>query len=482
MKTASGSFQTPNFPETYPVDIDCEWKIELPDTTKLVEIKCEEDNYGIAGTYPSCTKDHLTFYDGHSKQDNSYGPYCHFTTPDTLKMSSNLAMAVFHAGPSHSSSRRGFKCTFQSVDAPTTSPPTTLPPTTPPPPTCVEELNTASGSFQTPNWPETYPVDIDCEWTIKLPDTTKLVEIKCEEDPYSIAGTYPSCTKDQLTFYDGHSKQDDSHGPYCQFTTPDTLKMSSNLAMAVFHAGPVHSPSRRGFKCTFQSVDAPTISPPTLPPPPPTTPSLCGGKVNAASGSFQTPNWPETYPVNINCEWTIELPDSSKLVELTCEQNNYGIAGTYPSCTKDHLTFYDGHSKQDDSYGPYCHFTTPDTIKMTSNKAMAVFHAGPVHSPTRRGFKCTFQSVDGPQQPTTSQPSTTAPPPSTTVLPPTTTLPTKITTASPPSVTSSSSSATPPSVTSPSTPSGGCPLQTLSQSSEGNDLVLQSPCNYLSII
>ena len=66
------------------------------------------------------------------------------------------------------------------MQPPTTTPSTTLPlPTTPP--LCGAVLNTASGSFQSPNWPETYPNNVDCQWIIELPDTNKLVEIKCED-------------------------------------------------------------------------------------------------------------------------------------------------------------------------------------------------------------------------------------------------------------------------------------------------------------
>ena len=145
--TATGTFQTPNWPQTYPSNANCKWFIRLPDANKLVELSCEEDPYGIAGSHPGCTKDHITFYDGHSEQRNSHGPYCEFTKPGNVRMSSNLAMAVFHAGPSHSPSRRGFKCIFQSSDVPTppppptTQPPTTPPPTTPPPPQCLSLIH-----------------------------------------------------------------------------------------------------------------------------------------------------------------------------------------------------------------------------------------------------------------------------------------------------------------------------------------------------
>ena len=392
LNTASGSFQTPNWPETYPNNIDCQWTIELPDASNLVELKCDHQPFGIAGDLPDCSLDYLKLYDGHdSTRDTSYGPFCHFTPPEVLKMSSNLAMAVFHAGPSHSPSRRGFRCTFESVEAPTIPPP------------CGGVLNTASGSFQTPNWPETYPNNIDCQWTIELPDASNLVELKCDHQPFGIAGGLPDCSLDYLKLYDGHdSTRDTSYGPFCYFTPPEVLKMSSNLAMAVFHAGPSHSPSRRGFRCTFESVEAPT----TLPPTPPTTiPPPCGGVLNTASGSFQTPNWPETYPSNVDCQWTIALPDASNLVELKCDHQPFGIAGGLPDCDQDYLKVYDGHSTQNTSYyGPFCHFTPPDTLKMSSNKAMAVFHAGPSHSTSRKGFRCTFRSLpSSPPPPSTSE-------------------------------------------------------------------------------
>ena len=394
---ATGTLQTPNWPQTYPNNIDCEWFIQLPDANKVVEISCgEKEPYGIAGTHPDCSKDYITFYDGHTQQSTSYGPYCGFTKPSNVMMSSNLAKVVFHAGPSHSSSRKGVQCTFRSVDIPTTAPPhpttlpsTTSPPTTPPPspttppsPQCGGLLNTASGSFQTPNWPQTYPNNIDCEWRIQLPDANKVVEIRCEEDPFGIAGSLPACVKDYLQFYDGHSKQDTAYGPFCHYTKPSITKMSSNKAMAVFHAGSSHNAVRKGFKCTFQSVDGPTT--------PPTQASQCGGTLTAASGSIQSPNWPQTYPVNVDCTWTITLPDSSGRVEITFE-SPFGIAGSLPMCTKDQLYIYDDNTGI--RYGPYCFFTLPNPPTMSSNQARVVLHAGPRHSSSRVGFKANYRSV-----------------------------------------------------------------------------------------
>ena len=416
-------FQTPNWPQTYPENISCEWFIQLPSVEKVVEITCEDDLYGIAGAYPECTEDYITIYDGHSFHSTTYGPYCEFTKPGTIKLSSNLAKIEFYAGPNHACSLVGVKCSFQSVDAyyvTTTPPPVTShpsptttftpltistlisippcltishpPPTTtsvplitspghimitplpsPAPPTqCGGLMNTSSGTFQTPNWPETYPVNIDCEWKIQLPNSKKLVKLRCDEDPFGIAGFLPDCDKDFLKVYNGHSKQDIEFGPFCHYEKPITMIMSSNKAMAIFHAGPKHNAVRKGFKCLFQSTNQ------------------CGGTLTAVSGFFQTPDWPQTYPVNINCTWKIVLPDSSKRVKITFE-TPFGIAGSFPACIKDKLYVYDDQSGTE--YGPYCYFTLPNPPIMTSNQARVVLLAGPAHNPSRVGFRATYHSI-----------------------------------------------------------------------------------------
>ena len=350
---------------TYPAYLNCEWFIVLPDAKKVVEIICADEPYGIAGTYPDCLGDFITFYDGHTSQNSSYGPYCGFIKPDIIKMSTNLARVHFFAGPSYNSSYVGAKCLFRSVDQ--------IPPSPPPPPLppCGKLLNTSSGTFQTPDWPQTYPVNIDCVWRIQLPDSSMLVKIECNEDPFGIAGFLPACMKDYLKFYSGHSKQDIEFGPFCHYEKPLTTIMPSNKAMAIFHAGPVHNAVRKGFKCSFESIN-------------------CGGTLTAAYGSFQTPNWPQTYPVNVTCTWTIALPDSSKRVEINFEEP-FGIAGSLPTCTKDKLHVYDDNTGT--RYGPYCYFNVPNPPVMTSNQARVVLIAGPVHSPSRVGFKATYRSV-----------------------------------------------------------------------------------------
>lgn len=201
--------------------------------------------------------------------------------------------------------------------------------------------------------------------------------------------------------------------------------MSSHLAKIVFHAGPSPPSSTvSGVKCTYRSVSASssvlnatspppstttslpsqsTVSPATAPPtttPTPTAPPTCtplpmsspecGGNLTATSDSFQTPNWPETYPVNVDCVWTIVLPDSSKRVQITIG-SGFGIAGRLPDCVRDQVYVIDDCDCT--RYGPFCHFAIPSIPLMSSNKATVVLHAGPRHNPSRRGFTASYNSV-----------------------------------------------------------------------------------------
>ena len=122
---------------------------------------------------------------------------------------------------------------------------------------------------------------------------------------------------------------------------------------------------------------------------------LCGGELKSANGTFQTLNWPQTYPVNVDCEWNIKLPDSDKVIEISFDSSVFGIAGSLPSCQKDWLKVYDGQRVNNTSFwGPFCHYRVPDTIKTSSYLAKIHFHAGPSHHPVRKGFKASYVSVD----------------------------------------------------------------------------------------
>ena len=156
-------------------------------------------------------------------------------------------------------------------------------------------------------------------------------------------------------------------------TSPSSDKNSSTVTTTVAHTT---SPT---------SEERPTVAQP-----------LCGGDLKSANGTFQTLNWPQTYPVNVDCEWSIEIPNTEKVIEISFDRSVFGVAGRLPNCEKDWVKVYDGPeaSTEASSWGPFCHYRVPDTIQTSSHEAKIVFHAGPVHNPSRRGFKASYVSVN----------------------------------------------------------------------------------------
>ena len=133
------------------------------------------------------------------------------------------------------------------------------------------------------------------------------------------------------------------------------------------------------------------------------TGGTCGGRLTAASGSFQSPGWPTAYPQdNFQCEWTIDLPDDNAVIEFTVDESAYGINGRLP-CTKDYIQFFDGVESTSRSLHKTCQYFVPPVLTTSSSRAKVVF-AGSINANRPRGrvgVRITYRTV---QRPTTTSP------------------------------------------------------------------------------
>ena len=127
---------------------------------------------------------------------------------------------------------------------------------------------------------------------------------------------------------------------------------------------------------------------------------ICGDVLGAASGSFQTPGYPNGYPQeDFQCVWNIILPDSSSRIRFTIVDSPFGINGR-PSCTNDHIEFFDGTVSNAASLEKICGLTKFDTVTLTpittsSSTARVVFtgSANPNRSASRVGVKVAYYTV-----------------------------------------------------------------------------------------
>ena len=74
----------------------------------------------------------------------------------------------------------------------------------------------------------------------------------------------------------------------------------------------------------------------------------CGGRLTSPTGAIATPGYPQKYPRNTACVWTINVPDSNSIIELkfdsfmlenhpNCQKTDFHIA---PAPVKEVLTTF----------------------------------------------------------------------------------------------------------------------------------------------
>ena len=127
----------------------------------------------------------------------------------------------------------------------------------------------------------------------------------------------------------------------------------------------------------------------------------CGGQFTTASGSFQTPGWPVSYPFeNLECEWIIDVPNSGATIEFTIDESAFGIKGRPPcSDSTDHIEFFDGNTSNAVSLNKICGLVRfyPSglpIITTTSSVARVVFTgSNQQRNPNRKGVRVTYRSI-----------------------------------------------------------------------------------------
>lgn len=119
----------------------------------------------------------------------------------------------------------------------------------------------------------------------------------------------------------------------------------------------------------------------------------CGGNYTGSNGSFHTPGWPTSYPLDFRCKWYINSTTTSSnfIISLAIDSSHYGVHGT-PPCSGDYLQLYDGNTTVNRSLGVFCGLISPDIQYTSSNQAVVVFNSGNIRQQSNRaGARITYQ-------------------------------------------------------------------------------------------
>ena len=85
----------------------------------------------------------------------------------------------------------------------------------------------------------------------------------------------------------------------------------------------------------------------------------CGGVLNAPSGVIKSPGYPQSYPRNKLCIWTIRVPDVNSTIKLSF--HGFSLE-RQPNCRYDYILIRDGDSQLAPILGKFCGVVRPTDI------------------------------------------------------------------------------------------------------------------------
>ena len=119
-------------------------------------------------------------------------------------------------------------------------------------PYCTETFTTEVGEFNTPSWPDSYPENFECEWSINLTasleGTAYFIVFRVDSSAY---GMESDCMEEYIEFYDGLNFNSTSLGRYCGSNPPPPIAATGVQARVVFRASQIHPQNLRGVRVTY---------------------------------------------------------------------------------------------------------------------------------------------------------------------------------------------------------------------------------------
>jgi len=369
----SGTFVSPGFPKSHRFKL-CEWRISI---TPGERISLNFTAFGLRRGSSKCRDEYVEIRDGHSRTAPLIGRYCGRKTPPAIWSTGSRLWIKYSSG--EAATRQGFKAIYKAV--------------------CGGRINKPQGTIQSPKYPEWYPSNTKCTWTISMP---KHFRVGLRFNAFDIE-SHNKCLYDYLQVYDGPNESSPVLGRFCGKVLPRELKSnSSELTIQFATDGTINKP---GFylnffsetdECKSNNGGCEQICEDTLGgyrcschpgyelrSNNKNCEAACGGTLTAPRGNITSPSYPDNYPKNKRCLWKITGPKgqriSLKFNDFQLEGNGYGV------CRYDYVEIKD---KEDKVLGKFCGGKLPQTVTSSSNLMWVEFRSD--HTQSRGGFSAVY--------------------------------------------------------------------------------------------
>ncbi|KAM5235406.1 cubilin [Ctenodactylus gundi] len=353
-----GRIASPLWPESYPHRANYKWTVNVDDSQvihgRILEMDVEE---GL-----NCQYDKLKIYDGINTHFRLIGTYC---GTQTASFHSSRNSLTFQFISDSGISGKGFLLEWFAADSSIGPVPTIAPGA------CGGFLQTGVEPIflYSPGWPGSYSNMLECSWIIQAPDSTVELNIL-----FLDIESHETCGYDSLVIRDGDNNMAPQLAVLCGREIPGPIRSTGEYMFLYFTSD--YGVSRAGFNASFHKS--------------------CGGYLHGDRGIITSPNYPETYPPNLNCSWHV-LVQTGLTIAVHFEQP-FQLPNGDPSCSHgDYLLLKNGpdiYSPPLGSHGRNGHFcgSHPVSTLFTSDNQMFVQFISD-NSNGGQGFKIKYEAT-----------------------------------------------------------------------------------------
>ncbi|XP_060505326.1 procollagen C-endopeptidase enhancer 1 isoform X1 [Panthera onca] len=262
---------------------------------------------------------------------------------------------------------------------------------------CGGDVTGESGYVASEGFPNLYPSNKECIWTITVPEG-QTVSLSFRVFDFEL---HPACRYDALEVFAGSGTSGQRLGRFCGTFRPAPLVAPGNQVTLRMTAD--EGTGGRGFLLWYSGrATSGTGPPPGARRKWVTDPRVewaawgywdehqfCGGRLEKAQGTLTTPNWPESdYPPGISCSWHIIAPPD-QVISLT-----FGKFDLEPDtyCRYDSVSVFNGAVSDDAKrLGKFCGDTAPGPISSEGNELLVQFVSD--LSVTADGFSASYKTL-----------------------------------------------------------------------------------------
>ena len=388
----SGNFHSPNYPSSYPLDVECEWKITAPSGSQKIVITFLTFNVEYSG---GCAYDYVQILD---RNKTPVGSKICGKKYNELKIEVFGSTAYVVLYSDYEATEQGFTANFQAISAPK--------------PPSKGDCNFDAGLCK--DWRN--DITGDFQWSLGSGSTPSL--LTGPDSDYSGKGQY--------LFIESSGAQKQGDKARIVSTSLQAARcltfyyhMYGLIGMGRLHVylrdnfGKVTSLWRRSgdqgrkwkkvqlplpvdgsstFEIIFEGVvgksdysdialDEISFSKETC------KPNGCTRDLQGRSGQFFSPNFPDKYPHDSRCTWKIMGPEGTKKVVL--KFSSFDLEQD-PKCSKDFVRIFDKNGKQvgERHCGIY---STGFGVKVDGGVANVYFSSNALIS--RKGFNASFEAI-----------------------------------------------------------------------------------------